>query len=147
MVLFLNDIAGSEVLLILVFILIFFGSKSIPGIARTMGKTMRQIRDASAEVQDEIRKSSQEMKKEMNFSHLLNDTVDTLEQNVAQPLDQFHTDVEDAIQYQAPRKDVLPIIEDVETLEIEEAQVPLANAELNTKVETNTTDTKEDLTQ
>lgn len=147
MVLFLNDIAGSEVLLILVFILIFFGSKSIPGIARTMGKTMRQIRDASAEVQDEIRKSSQEMKKEMNFSHLLNDTVDTLEQNVAQPLDQFHTDVEDAIQYQAPRKDVLPIIEDVESEEIEETQVPLANAELNTKVETNTTETKEDLPQ
>jgi sec-independent protein translocase protein TatA len=147
MVLFLNDIAGSEVLLILVFILIFFGSKSIPGIARTMGKTMRQIRDASAEVQDEIRKSSQEMKKEMNFSHLLNDTVDTLEQNVAQPLDQFHTDVEDAIQYQAPRKDVLPVVETEEVLDATENQPALDQNDSSSPTEKTSTESKEESSQ
>jgi len=50
MVLIFNDIAGSEVLLILVFILIFFGSKSIPTLARTLGKTMRQIKEASSDL-------------------------------------------------------------------------------------------------
>ena len=54
MVLILNDLAGSEILLILVFVLIFFGSKSIPGLAKTMGRTIRQVKDASADIQNEI---------------------------------------------------------------------------------------------
>ncbi len=62
MILFLSDIAGSEILLILVFILIFFGSKSIPGIARTFGRTIRQIKDASQELQSEIKKSGLDIK-------------------------------------------------------------------------------------
>ncbi len=56
------DISGGELVVILVFVLIFFGSKGIPGIARTMGRTMRQIRDASAEVQREIQKGTNEVK-------------------------------------------------------------------------------------
>ena len=36
MLLILNDIAASEIVLILVFVLIFFGSKSIPGLAKTL---------------------------------------------------------------------------------------------------------------
>ena len=63
MLIFLNDIAGSEVLLILAFILIFFGSKSIPGIARTFGRTIRHIKDPSSELQSEITKSGMDMKK------------------------------------------------------------------------------------
>ena len=56
------DISGGELVVILIFVLIFFGSKGIPGIARTMGRTMRQIRDASAEVQREIQKGTNEVK-------------------------------------------------------------------------------------
>ena len=43
-ILFLNDIAGTEILLILVFVLIFFGANSIPSIAKTMGKAIYQIK-------------------------------------------------------------------------------------------------------
>ena len=67
MLLFLNDIAGSEVMVILIFILIFFGSKSIPGIAKSLGQTMRQIRDASNELQHEIKKSGMDIKKDINL--------------------------------------------------------------------------------
>ena len=56
------DISGGELLLIMVVVLMFFGSKGIPGIARTLGRTMRQIRDASAEVQREIQRGTQEVK-------------------------------------------------------------------------------------
>lgn len=56
------DISGGELMLILVVVLMFFGSKGIPGIARTMGRTMRQIRDASAEVQREIQRGATEVK-------------------------------------------------------------------------------------
>ncbi len=56
------DISGGELLLIMVVVLMFFGSKGIPGIARTLGRTMRQIRDASAEVQREIQRGTNEVK-------------------------------------------------------------------------------------
>lgn len=98
MVLFLNDISGSEVLLILVFVLMFFGSKSIPGLARTLGKTMRQIKDASSDLQDEIRKSGADMKKDLNLTGLLEDTA----RDIQQPLDQYVSDLEDAVSYQPP---------------------------------------------
>jgi TatA/E family protein of Tat protein translocase len=56
------DISGGELLVILIVVLILFGSKGIPGIARTLGRTMRQVRDASAEVQREIQRGANEVK-------------------------------------------------------------------------------------
>ena len=41
MLLFL-DVSGGEILLILFFFLMFFGAKSIPGVAKTMGKADRK---------------------------------------------------------------------------------------------------------
>jgi len=93
MLLFLNDIAGSEILLILVFILMFFGSKSIPGIARTMGRTIRQIKDASQDVQNEIKKSGMDIKKDLNLSSILKETAD----DIRKPLDQMAIDVDEAM--------------------------------------------------
>ena len=56
------DVSGGELLVIMLFVLLFFGSKGIPGIARTLGRGMRQLRDASAEVQREIEKGAEEVK-------------------------------------------------------------------------------------
>jgi sec-independent protein translocase protein TatA len=47
-----------EIAIILLFILLFFGSESIPSIARTLGRGLRQVRDATSEIQTEIRKSA-----------------------------------------------------------------------------------------
>lgn len=60
--LLLFDVSGGELMLIMVVVLMFFGSKGLPGIARTLGRTMRQIRDASAEVQREIQRGANEVK-------------------------------------------------------------------------------------
>lgn len=57
------DVSGGELLLIMVVVLLFFGSEGIPGIARTMGRVMRQVRDASAEVQREIQKGANDVDK------------------------------------------------------------------------------------
>ncbi len=59
------DISGGELLVILIVVLILFGSKGIPGIARTLGRTMRQVRDASAEVQREIQRGAQDVRQEL----------------------------------------------------------------------------------
>jgi sec-independent protein translocase protein TatA len=109
MLLFLNDIAGSEVLVILIFILIFFGSKSIPGIAKSLGQTMRQIRDASNELQHEIKKSGMDIKKDINLSSFVDDTV----KEIQQPLDQYVEDIEHAVRYEASRKSHLNQVKEV----------------------------------
>jgi sec-independent protein translocase protein TatA len=95
MILFLNDIAGSEVLLILFFILIFFGSKSIPGIARTFGKTIREIKDASSDLQREIKKTGSEWKNELNINQLIEQKTEEIQK----PFDQVYVDVENVISY------------------------------------------------
>lgn len=96
MVLIFNDIAGSEILLILVFILIFFGSKSIPGLAKTMGRTIRQIKDASADIQNEIKKSGADIKKDLNLSSILEETAE----EIKRPLDQYAQDIDNAVKYE-----------------------------------------------
>jgi sec-independent protein translocase protein TatA len=77
--LFLSDIGGSEIVLILLVILMFFGSKSIPGIARTAGKTMHQIRQATQDVQDEIKKSTDGMKTDFDLQKMVRETTDIIE--------------------------------------------------------------------
>lgn len=99
MILFLGDVAGSEVLLILVFILIFFGSKSIPGIARTFGRTIRQIKDASQDLQDEIKKSTGDIKGDLNLSGLIRDTVQEKTQDIQQPFEEFASDLDESIKF------------------------------------------------
>lgn len=116
MLLFLNDIAGSEVLLILVFILIFFGSKSIPGIAKTFGKTMYQIKQASADLQDEIKKSGVDIKKDLNLTSLIQETVE----EVQRPLDQQMVEMENIVNYEPPRQTPIVTAEIPESIEIEE---------------------------
>lgn len=71
MILFLNSIAGSEIVVILLFVLIFFGAKSIPGLSRNLGRGIRQIKDASQDIQDEIRKTSTDMKRDANINRTL----------------------------------------------------------------------------
>ncbi|MBK8582450.1 MAG: twin-arginine translocase TatA/TatE family subunit [Flavobacteriales bacterium] len=59
----LFDISGGELIIVLLFVLIFFGSKGIPDMARTMGRMMRQVRDAGSEVQREIHKGANEVRR------------------------------------------------------------------------------------
>lgn len=103
-ILFLNDVSGSEILLILLFILIFFGSKSIPGIARTMGRTMRQIKDATDEIQTEIKKSAGDYKKDLNLDGIFKETSE----EIRRPLDQMVDDLDDSVRYETPKR-VAPV--------------------------------------
>ncbi len=49
-----DNIGFGELLVIALFILIFFGPKKIPDIARTLGKAVREFRKAMQDVQSEI---------------------------------------------------------------------------------------------
>lgn len=60
-------IGGPEVIIILLFIVIFFGSSKIPELARTLGKTIREVKDASNEIKKEIRDSASEVKDDLDI--------------------------------------------------------------------------------
>lgn len=59
-ILFLESIGGGELMVIILFILMFFGSKKIPELARGLGKSMREMKDAVNGVQSDIRQSMSE---------------------------------------------------------------------------------------
>lgn len=132
MVLFFNDVSGSEVLVILAFILMFFGSKSIPGIAQTFGRTIRQIKDASNDLQEEIRKSGMDIKKDMNFKHLIEDSA----REISQPLDQVVDELESSVKFEPIKKTAIPSSpslisnEDVDQLPIDQQQATAQDAAL-----------------
>jgi len=65
MLLFLS-LSFGELFIIFAVVLLFFGSKSIPKIARTLGRGIRQMKDATQDIQNDIRQSSSEITKEAN---------------------------------------------------------------------------------
>ncbi len=59
MLLFLDNLGGGELLVIMVFVLFFFGSKKVPDLARGLGRASREFKDAMNGVQREIEQSMQ----------------------------------------------------------------------------------------
>ena len=55
--LFLGLSAGS-IFVIVIAILLLFGSKELPNIARTLGKGIREIKNATTEIQNEVAKGA-----------------------------------------------------------------------------------------
>ncbi|MFM2194499.1 MAG: hypothetical protein RL092_99 [Bacteroidota bacterium] len=53
-----------EILMILFIYLLLFGAKGIPSIAQTLGKAVYQFRNAARDVQDEILKTANDVRKE-----------------------------------------------------------------------------------
>ncbi|PLK42293.1 MULTISPECIES: twin-arginine translocase TatA/TatE family subunit [Emticicia] len=52
----------TEMVLILVVVLFFFGAKKLPELARGLGKGIREFKDASREVKENIEKAATEEK-------------------------------------------------------------------------------------
>jgi sec-independent protein translocase protein TatA len=80
-----------EILLILVVVLMLFGSKEIPEIVRFLGKTMAQLKNASNDLKNEIQNSAKESGLDVNtltggISEEINKAKEGL-QNMVNPLD------------------------------------------------------------
>jgi sec-independent protein translocase protein TatA len=54
---FLGDLGTGEIMLILLVVLLLFGAKRIPELARGMGKGIREFKDATKEIKTEVEKS------------------------------------------------------------------------------------------
>ena len=141
MYLFLNDVSGSEILVILLFILMFFGSKSIPGIARTLGRTIRQVKDATSDIQSEIKKSTEGYKKDLNLDGIFKETVE----EVRQPLDQIVDDLDNSVSYHSkPKANSLQQIPTPEEVDSAESSPTSETEKLITEETVQDTPTKEE---
>jgi len=56
-----TSIGGTELLLIFLVILIFFGAEKIPELARGLGKGMNEFKKASENIRNEIEKGQKEL--------------------------------------------------------------------------------------
>jgi len=59
-------IGGPEIIVVLLFIVMFFGSKKIPELAKGLAKAMREVKDASNDIKKEIRDSTKSIKDDLD---------------------------------------------------------------------------------
>ncbi len=57
---FIGGLGGTEILLLLFVILLLFGAKKIPELARGLGKGIREFKDATKEIKTELEESVKE---------------------------------------------------------------------------------------
>lgn len=58
-------ISGQELIIVLLAVLILFGSKKIPEFAKGLGKGMREFRKATEDIKREINESASEINKDI----------------------------------------------------------------------------------
>jgi sec-independent protein translocase protein TatA len=58
-------ISGAEIFIILVVVLVLFGAKKIPEIAKGLGKGMREFRKATDDIKKELSDSSSDIVKDI----------------------------------------------------------------------------------
>ncbi len=56
-----GSLGGSEIFLILLVILIFFGAKKLPELAKGLGQGIKEFRKAAKDVQEEVEKESKQI--------------------------------------------------------------------------------------
>ncbi len=61
-------IGGPEIIVVLLFVVMFFGSKKIPELAKGLGKAMREVKDASNEIKKEIRDNATSIKDDFDIT-------------------------------------------------------------------------------
>ena len=59
-------IGSLEIIVVLLFIVMFFGSKKIPELAKGLGKAIREVKDASNDIKKEIRDSTANIKSDLD---------------------------------------------------------------------------------
>lgn len=94
-------IGGGELIFILFIVLMLFGSDKVPEIARTMGKAMAQLKNATNDIKYEIQKGAEENgfdQKTLNdLSGGITNEIEKAKQNIlgdtGNSLTQFSTDL------------------------------------------------------
>ena len=63
-------------------VVMVFGADKIPGIAKSLGKGMRQLKDATEDIKSEIQKSAEKQGIDTSFTDDIKDEFDKVKKNV-----------------------------------------------------------------
>ena len=74
-ILFLN-LGGGEIVLILFVVLLLFGGKGIPAIAKTLGRGIREFKDATNDIQKDIMKGTE------GITHQVNEHIQEIKKEI-----------------------------------------------------------------
>ncbi len=95
-------IGGGEMIFIIFIALMLFGSDKIPAIARTMGKGMAQLKNATNEIKSEISKSAEANGIDASFKDLtsgfsteVENIKGSLGTNLSNPIDKMKEDLDE----------------------------------------------------
>lgn len=61
-----NGIGTTEVIIVAIFVLVFFGAKRIPELAKGLGQGIKEFRQASKDIKKEIEDSSKDIEDAVN---------------------------------------------------------------------------------
>ncbi len=75
-------ISGAEIFFILFVGIMVFGADKIPGIAKTLGKGMRQLRDATDNLKREIQESAENQGLDTDFTQDMRNELDKVKKNM-----------------------------------------------------------------
>ena len=92
-------IGGGELFFIIMVVLMLFGSDRIPEIARTLGKGMKQLKNATNEIKSEINKSADMNDIKRTFTDLgsdVNRAGGNITTDINQEINKVKEDIEDA---------------------------------------------------
>lgn len=78
---FIGGLGGWEILLIILVLLIFFGAKRIPDLAKGLGKGIKEFKDATKEIKDEIEKEDTRPVNKDRSTAAPNTTPDPVKEN------------------------------------------------------------------
>jgi sec-independent protein translocase protein TatA len=87
-------IGGGELFLIILVVLMLFGSDKIPEIARTLGKGMAQIKNATNDIKQEIHKSADVDGLKKTFTEIGEDNV---AKSISEEVSKAKQDIEENI--------------------------------------------------
>lgn len=75
-------ISGPEIFVIILIVVMLFGADKIPEIARGLGKTMRQVKDATNDIKTEIKKSADKQGIDTEFTRDIKDGINKVKDNI-----------------------------------------------------------------
>ena len=75
-------ISGAEIFFIMFVVVMVFGADKIPGIAKSLGKGMRQLKDATEDIKQEIQKSAEKQGIDTSFTDDIKNEFNEVKKNV-----------------------------------------------------------------
>ncbi len=91
-------ISGAEIFFIMFIVVMVFGADKIPGIAKGLGKGMRQLKDATEDIKQEIQKSADKQGIDTSFVTDIKKDIDEVKENMTSGLTKELGEVKDGVE-------------------------------------------------